>query len=130
MVWGPADADPAHEVLSAAKGAIHSAAILPFADLVSLIRRATVFLSGDCGPMHLASALGTPVVAIFLVSDAEKYRPLGSRDIVLDARAGAVTPEAVVINVRRIIDDLQDTKSQRIESEMTPSSLPAPESAQ
>jgi ADP-heptose:LPS heptosyltransferase len=109
MVWGPSDEDAAHEVLAAARDAIHPAGILSFDHLISLIRRAAVFLSGDCGPMHVASALGTPVVAIFLVSDADKYRPLGPHDIHLDGRARAITPDNAASAVSRIIGHIQST---------------------
>jgi ADP-heptose:LPS heptosyltransferase len=30
-----------------------------------LIRRADVFVTGDTGPMHIAAAMGTPIVALF-----------------------------------------------------------------
>jgi ADP-heptose:LPS heptosyltransferase len=75
---------------------VHPAGILPFADLVSLLRVATVFLSGDCGPMHLGPALGIATVAVFLVSDAAKYRPLGPDDVALDQRDGPMTVQRVV----------------------------------
>jgi len=35
------------------------------ADLMGLISRASLFVSNDTGPMHMANALGVPVVAIF-----------------------------------------------------------------
>lgn len=34
-------------------------------ELIALIERASLFLGGDTGPLHLASALGTPFVAIY-----------------------------------------------------------------
>jgi predicted lipopolysaccharide heptosyltransferase III len=33
--------------------------------LVALLHRATLFIGNDAGPMHIASAIGTPIVAIF-----------------------------------------------------------------
>jgi len=45
------------------------AALVPpptsIADLVALTRGAAVMVSGDTGPIHIAAAVGTPVVAIF-----------------------------------------------------------------
>lgn len=49
------------------------------ADLVSLaawLSRCTIFVTGDTGPMHLAAAVGTPVVAVFGPSDERRYAPL------------------------------------------------------
>ena len=102
MVWGPADVAAAQEVLALANDAIHPAGILPFTDLVSLVCNADVFLSGDCGPMHLVAAFGTPVVSVFLVSDTEKYRTLGSGDVVFDARKQSFTAEDVSNAVQSI----------------------------
>ncbi|MCD5383865.1 glycosyltransferase family 9 protein [candidate division WOR-3 bacterium] len=48
--------------------------ILKTADLVS---RFSLFLSGDTGPMHIASAVGVPVIAIFGPTDPLKNRPYG-----------------------------------------------------
>jgi len=104
LVWGPADAHAADAVLCAAP-MIRPAGILPFGDFLSLVRRATVFLSGDCGPMHLAAAAPPAggVIAIFLASDPEKYRPLGRHDRVLDGRNRCLTSEMVVDAVMEMV---------------------------
>jgi ADP-heptose:LPS heptosyltransferase len=47
------------------------------------IAQLDLFISGDTGPMHLATALGTPVVAIFGPSDPARYGPRGFRDAVV-----------------------------------------------
>lgn len=44
-------------------------------DLASLIRRANVVVANDSGVMHLANALGTPVVGIFGSGDEIRTRP-------------------------------------------------------
>jgi len=33
--------------------------------LGALLRRASIFISNDSGPVHIASAVGTPVISIF-----------------------------------------------------------------
>lgn len=102
MLWGPSDSEAAAEVQALAEGKIHPVGILPFTDLVSLIRNASVFLSGDGGPMHLAAAFNTPVVSVFLVSDAGKYRTLGPDDVLFDARRQPFTPDEVAQAVQSI----------------------------
>ena len=38
------------------------------------------FICADTGPMHLASASGVPVIALFNATSADNYRPLGTYD--------------------------------------------------
>jgi heptosyltransferase-2 len=38
---------------------------LPIRHLASLIQRCNLFITNDTGPMHIAAAVGTPIVAIF-----------------------------------------------------------------
>ncbi|HET7220315.1 MAG TPA: glycosyltransferase family 9 protein, partial [Vicinamibacterales bacterium] len=49
-------------------------------DAAALIARLDLLVTGDTGPMHLASAVGTPVVAVFGPSDPARYAPRGPRD--------------------------------------------------
>ncbi len=50
------------------------------------IRRAAVFVTGDTGPMHLAAAVGTPIVALFGPADPAKTGPFASNATVLTKR--------------------------------------------
>jgi len=43
--------------------------------LGELIRGARLYVGNDSGPMHLAAAVGTPVVAIWGSSDSRRWRP-------------------------------------------------------
>lgn len=49
----------------------------------AILSRLDVFITGDTGPMHLASAVGTPVVAIFGPSDPIRYATRGDFDRVV-----------------------------------------------
>jgi lipopolysaccharide heptosyltransferase II len=51
----------------------------------AVIERLAVLVSGDTGPMHLAAAVGTPVVALFGPSDPARYGPLDDRARVITA---------------------------------------------
>ena len=55
-------------------------------DLAAVIERLAVFISADTGPMHLAAAVGTPLVALFGPSDPARYAPRtsGSRIVRID----------------------------------------------
>ena len=48
---------------------------LEWGEMAALIERCKLFLGNDTGAMHLATAVGTPVVAIFGPSDPTRYRP-------------------------------------------------------
>ena len=49
----------------------------------AILSRLDVFITGDTGPMHLASAVGTPVVAVFGPSDPRRYATRGNSDRVV-----------------------------------------------
>jgi ADP-heptose:LPS heptosyltransferase len=51
-----------------------------------VLERLVVFVTGDTGPMHLAAAMGTPVVALFGPSVPARYAPrsAGSRVVRVD----------------------------------------------
>lgn len=52
-----------------------SAGQLPLIALPDLLRRASLLVTGDTGPMHLAVTVDTPVVALFAVSDPARSGP-------------------------------------------------------
>jgi len=47
--------------------------------LAAVLERLALLVTGDTGPMHLAAAVGTPIVAIFGPSLPSRYAPLSSR---------------------------------------------------
>ncbi|HTI36084.1 MAG TPA: glycosyltransferase family 9 protein [Vicinamibacterales bacterium] len=49
-------------------------------EAAALLERCDLLVTGDTGPMHLAHAVGTPVVAVFGPSDPRRYAPRGLRD--------------------------------------------------
>jgi heptosyltransferase-1 len=60
-------------------------------ELIALTRRARLFVGGDTGPMHLAAALGIPVVAIFGPTNPARNGPFGTSSIVLRSPASPTT---------------------------------------
>ncbi len=53
-------------------------------DLACWISKARVYIGNDSGIAHLAAAVGTPVVAIFLASDPRVWAPRGAHVVVLE----------------------------------------------
>ncbi|HUO76006.1 MAG TPA: glycosyltransferase family 9 protein [Thermodesulfovibrionales bacterium] len=52
-----------------------SAGKIPLRYVPSLVRRLRVLVTGDTGIMHMAIATGTPIVALFAVSDSQRSGP-------------------------------------------------------
>ena len=50
--------------------------------LVGVAARAAVFVSNDSGAMHVAAAVGRPVVAIFGPTDERVTRPIGAHEVI------------------------------------------------
>lgn len=51
--------------------------------LMALLQRAEFFVGGDSGPLHLAVALGTPVVGLYGPTDPARNGPYSPADIVV-----------------------------------------------
>jgi heptosyltransferase-1 len=64
-----------------------SGAAIPLAtsleQLIALTRRIALCVAGDTGPLHLACALGRPVVGIYGPTDPSRNGPFGTRFKVL-----------------------------------------------
>lgn len=52
-------------------------------ELAYIIKMSKVFIGGDTGPMHLAAAVNTPVIALFGPTDPNRNGPYGSAHKVL-----------------------------------------------
>lgn len=69
--------------------------MLPVVSLLGLadvIRRARLFIGGDTGPMHIACAAGTAVIALFGPTDPRLNAPWGRHPVSLDGWSGRETP--------------------------------------
>ncbi len=85
FVIGPGEEAIAAEAVLAAEFAVPvlGADLDPTA-LAALLALARVVVANDSGPMHLAAAVGTPVVALFGPTDPGRTAPSGSPSRVLD----------------------------------------------
>jgi heptosyltransferase-1 len=81
VLWGPGEEALAAEVVAAANGAAILSPRTKVADLVALARRAALMVSGDTGPTHIASAVGTPLVGIYGPTRPARNGPLSPLDI-------------------------------------------------
>lgn len=83
VLWGPGEETLAQAVVAASSGAARQAPPTEIADLVALCRRASLMISGDTGPLHIAAAVGTPIVSLFGPTDAERNGPWSPHDGVI-----------------------------------------------
>ena len=80
----------AAEVVARSEGAAQ-AAVCDVAGLVALLRRATLLVGGDTGPMHLAATLGVPLVALFGPTDPARNGPWGPGKMAVVRDAASIT---------------------------------------
>src|SRR5262249_53662193 len=60
--------------------------------LIALLSRARLVIGGDTGPLHVAVALGTPVVGLYGPTDPARNGPFSAEDVVVrNARPGETT---------------------------------------
>ena len=88
VVWGPGERERAERVAEASDAAAVAAPPTGVADLVALSRAAAVMVAGDTGPLHVAAAVGTPVVGLYGPTDPRRNGPWPAAGAVV-SRCGA-----------------------------------------
>lgn len=79
---GPGEEPLAQVIVQETRGAARL--LMPSLDhLIALMRRVVLCIAGDSGPLHLACALGRPVVGIYGPTDPMRNGPFGTRAQVL-----------------------------------------------
>ena len=83
LTGSPAEEPMIHGILEQAKTG--RAAYFPstLVEFMALVRRARLWVGGDTGPLHLAAALGTPIVAIYGPTNPARNGPFQASDITL-----------------------------------------------
>jgi heptosyltransferase I len=83
ILWGPGEESLAASVVAASSGTAMEAPRTTVTDLVALARAAAIVVSGDTGPLHIATAVGTPTVSLFGPTDPHRNGPFDAEDIVV-----------------------------------------------
>lgn len=83
VLWGPGEADLADAVVQASGGAARRAPETSLLELAALTRVSRLFLAADTGPLHIAGAMGAPIVALFGPTDPARNGPWGEGDEVV-----------------------------------------------
>ena len=80
---GPGEDALAKEVIEAAGDSAPIPLAMDLLQLTALLRRAKFVVAADTGPLHLAAALGTPVVGLYGPTDPARNGPYGTRAAVV-----------------------------------------------
>ena len=81
--------------------------------MIALLRRAKFVVAADTGPLHLASALGTPVVGLYGPTDPARNGPFSKHDAVVRnalpeettyRREKTPAPSMLSITVAQVLD--------------------------
>jgi lipopolysaccharide heptosyltransferase I len=80
VLWGPGEADLAHQVVAASNGTAVAAPPTTLPDLVAIARGARLIVSGDTGPLHIGAAVGVPAVGLFGPTNPARNGPWRPED--------------------------------------------------
>ena len=89
LVAGPGQREAVDGLAGMAGHAIPIVETASLARLAALIRRCDLFVSNDCGPMHIAAAVGTPTIGLFGPSSPRIWFPYSKDDGHVALEAGA-----------------------------------------
>lgn len=120
VTWGPGERPLAEGIVAASRGggvlAMETASIL---DLAEILRQARLFVGCDSGPLHLASAVGVPSVALFGPKDPRIYGPYNPlRRVVLKGEPGQAPMDAISVEdaLEAVRDLLGEIRAARLSS--------------
>ncbi len=97
LTWGPGDQDLAREVEGGAGAKLFLYPTPNFKSLGAIQERCRAVVSSDGGPMHFATAVGTPTIGLFGKTDPRQWGPWGGHHLALrrGAKADMITVEEV-----------------------------------
>ena len=111
IVGSRSDYDQGESIRAQMKApAVNLAGLTSTGQLAALLKQCSLAVAVDSGPMHVAAAMGTPVVALFGPTDPELTGPHGEQHVVVrgaprPARGTMqrITPQAVLSAVGKIM---------------------------
>jgi len=107
VLWGPGEQELAHEVVATSSGAAEISPPTTITDLVGVARNARLMISGDTGPLHIAGAVNTPIVALYGPTRPERNGPWGLADVALSrVQQCSCVYERKCRKTERCIDDI------------------------
>jgi ADP-heptose:LPS heptosyltransferase len=81
VTWGPGEKPLAERVAAAAGGAAQVCFPTTLREYAELARRSRLVVAADTGPLHVACAVGTPVVGLYGPTDPSRNGPFHHDDV-------------------------------------------------
>ena len=83
VLWGPGEEPLADAVVEASGGTAKRAPPTSILELAALAHQSRLFLAADTGPLHIAGAMGAPLVGVFGPTDPARNGPWSEGDEVV-----------------------------------------------
>lgn len=80
VLWGPGEKHLADKIIRKCISPAMVSFSTNLSELVAVIQKARLMVSGDSGPLHLASAMGVPVVGLYGPTDPKRNGPWNPHD--------------------------------------------------
>jgi lipopolysaccharide heptosyltransferase I len=106
LCWGPGEDGLARSIAAGMRQTPFIPPATSIPEMVALLRRATLVVGGDTGPIHLAAALGVPTVGLYGPTDARRNGPCGLRVVTVQSPSGrmdAIGVEGVLAAAARLL---------------------------
>lgn len=119
---GPGEAQLTEIVVANSAAAMPIIVQYGIPETMALLRGAELVVAADSGPLHLANALGTPVVGLYGPTSPDRNGPYGGRDIVVrnldDAdttykRGNSYSEEMESITVEQVMEAVEERLARR-----------------
>lgn len=101
-VWGPGERSMAEAI---------GARVAPpttVRELAYVLRHAALVIGGDTGPLHLAAALGTPVIGLYGPTNPRRNGPYGQLDRCVNHFDGVKTMESITTD--EVLEKIEETR--------------------
>ncbi|MGI9237911.1 MAG: glycosyltransferase family 9 protein [Woeseiaceae bacterium] len=102
LTGGKSETEQRYGATLAAAGAENLMGKTSLKELLALIRAARLVICPDSGPAHMATAVNTPVIALFATSNPDRTGPYHSRDLTISRY-----PDAARKHLNRGVDELR-----------------------
>jgi heptosyltransferase-1 len=121
VIWGPNELGDARAIVGVeASGRAILAPPTNLDELLAVLRRASVVVAGDTGPLHLAAALGTRCVGLYGPTSPERNGPYGPGHRSLSSPDRTMWSLGVDPVLRAVVEILDGPAADQAGSEVAP----------